>query len=399
MRSRKLAFALASLILLAVLIAVMPRIYAMYVGPWRQGVTLTINVLEESGTPARYARVKVFLLTSDGPKLIGEGGTFVSGVARVHVFIPRKPRGLLWKWEPFLEDGRVVRKFVETNEPSYASVNLGVIAIRPGEIGVRVFSLDPTKMRWPEDEASVTVKLEKPPSGKGGVSGAPPRTRPRPEDEISWWQFTPILKYATWDGIREWFKFNIGSKIEIQSKHQVCALWACGPWEDAGSTTVTLDRGLTGGYLTGRVVRTMYVKIKYVDWSYCDSFAGVCEDTIYAADTDMDFPDYYYVDKPWDGNLPSTGYTYLTHEGETTRLLIAGGYHWDLSVSINFGVDEGGPSVSLGVTFYRVSNPPSYLYIEGESRDPSYYVETVSMHGSGSQASCVVTYSNWVYRG
>ena len=398
MRSGKLVFVLASLILVVVLIAVVPEIYAMYVGPWRQGVTLTINVLEESGAPAKYARVKVFLLTSDGPKLIGEGGTFVSGVARVHVFIPREPRGLLWKWEPFLEDGRVVRKFVETNEPSYASVNLGVIAVGFGEIGVRVFSLDPTNMRWPEDEASVTVKLEKPPLGKGGVSGAPPRTRSGLE-EISWWQFTPILKYATWDGIREWFKFSIGSKIEVQSKHRVCGLRSCGSWEDAGYTVVTRDSGLIGGYLTGRVVRTVYAEVRYVYWSYCDSFTRLCVEDVYAADTGMDFFDYYYVDKPWDGSLPSTGHAYYTCWRGTRNLTITGGYRWDLTVLVNLSISGRHTSITLGTTFYEVPNPPSYLNIEAEDGAPGYCVETVSLHSSGGRASCVVTYSNWVYRG
>ncbi len=62
MRCRKLAFVFASLILVVVLVVVVPRIYAAYVGPWRQGVTPATNAVKELIMPTKYARIKVYVI-------------------------------------------------------------------------------------------------------------------------------------------------------------------------------------------------------------------------------------------------------------------------------------------------------------------------------------------------
>lgn len=403
-RRRRLTLLLGVATLITVAMGLLPTAYAWWVGPWRQGVTLHIKLVSGDGEPVPYALVRVFLLTDHGPVLLATSGTYRSGEALVHVFVPRIGVGPLLKREPSIVEVGNKRVFtyelVETGKPIYASVNMEVFAVglSPEEevAGVKVFSVDPTYMKWPEDSVTVTVKLWRIPATNSSEHGVRARkVKPGIVDEISWWQYTPILKYATWDGIKEWFKLEVGSKIEIESKDQVCALWACEPWKSAGSTQVTLNIGLTGGYPSGELVRTMLAYFKYVDYTYCDSFFGICEETVYAADTNMDFPKYEYLDESWDGHLPSSPYAYyITETGDKRSIPIFGGYHWDLSVSVGVGVGGEGASLTLGVTFTRVHNPISFLYVEGTA-DYGNAIKTVSVHGP-DPGSYVVTYSNWV---
>ena len=406
---RRLIVLLGVAALTAIAVNLLPTVYAWWVGPWRQGVTLHIKLVGSDGEPVPYALVRVFLLTDHGPVLLATSGTYRSGEALVHVFVPRIGVGSLWVMKPYVVEVGGERistyRFVETSKPIYASVNMEVFAVSLSPkwraAGVRVFSIDPTYMRWPEDSVTVTVKLQRIPAVNS--SGHEVRkVKPGIINEVSWWEYTPILKYATWDGIAAWYVLNIGAKIEVESKTQVCAAGtdSCTPWESAGSTQVTVNRGLGNpgkpGYISGELVRTLLAQLKYIDYWWCDAFAGVCEETIYAADTQQDFPKYEYLDESWDGHLPSSPYyaEFYTKAGVASKLPVYGGYHWDLSVSVSLGAGVSGPSISLGVTLARVRNPQLILYIIG---DPSYgrVFKAVSAHGP-DPGSFVVTYSNWV---
>ncbi len=404
---RRLIVLLSALILFILAVSFLPAMYAWWVSPWRQGVTLHVKLIDDEGRVVPYALVRVFLLTDNGPVLLASSGTYRCGEAVLHVFVPRVGDGFMLVPQRVADswgDKPTYTLIEDTRKPIYASVNLEVFAVGLSPegkmVGVRVFSLDPTYMKWPEDSASITVKMWRVPSLNtlNSNGSETPLVRGKMESgsgitsEVSWWQYTPILKYGAWDGIKEWYNIRIGSKVEIESKTRACVMY-CEPWRSAGSTQVTIDRGLTGGYLTGELVRTLYAEFKYVDFTYCDTFAGICEETVYAADTGMDFPKYEYLDESWDGHLPSSPYVYYTDVGETGRIAILGGYHWDLSVTV--GVNVGGePSVTLGVTFVKVSNPTSFLYIKGEEGYGNT-IKTASVHGPG-KGSYVVTYSNWV---
>ncbi len=398
-------FGIALLVILAV--SFLPTVYAWWVGPERQGITLRIRLIDSNGEAVPYALVRVFLLTDHGPVLLASSGTYRCGEAALHVFVPRVGNGFMLVPVRVDNSGGAGKPtytlITDFRKPIYASINLEIFAVdlspKGKMAGVKVFSMDPTYMKWPEDSISITVKMRKiliPVNSLGinedKVLWRPRKIKPSITSDVSWWQYTPILKYGTWDGIKEWFVFNTGSKIEIESKDRVCVM-DCEPWRSAGSTQVTVDSYLKGKPISGELVRTLYVKIKYVDYTYCDTFFGICEETIYAADTDTDFPSYKYLDQSWNGHLPSSPYVYYTYPGDTRGIKILGGYHWDLSVTVGVNIGEE-PSVTLGITFVKVPNPVSYLYIEGEEGYGNR-IKTVSIHGTG-EGSYVVTYSNWV---
>lgn len=379
-------------VIACILMAYAPTMYSQYyVGPSRQGLTLHIKVVGEDGNPVPYAMVRVFMLTDKGPSLVGGAGTSVNGVATAHVFIPRYGAGFLWKVLPYIEDHRLVHRFVETREPSYAAVNLGIVAVTPdGMIGAKVLFLDPSFMKWPEDAVYVTVKLRKPPAGIEGHEGLPG------SGVKSWWEYTPILKYGGGENVSMWYVLNFGVKVEVQSKYRVCGPGGCGDWEDAGSTQVTMDSGVSGGNVTGGTVKTLYLYLKYVDWTYCDPLTKACVNVIYAADTRMDPHKTAYSSTPWSGKLPDTPYCLVIPHDSTVGIVVNGGYHWDLSVSVNTSGKGADANITLGVTLSGKANPPLLLYVHaGHDGDADRYVKIVSPHGSGGRSSYVITYGDW----
>jgi len=382
------------IIIACVLVIYAPITYLRFrVSQSNQALTLHIRVVSEDGGSVPYARILVFMLTDKGPSLIGGAGTFANGAATAHVLIPRRVEYYVWRLEPYLRGGKIIYRFVRTNEPGYASVNLALIATSPnGMMGAKVLSVDPSFLKWPEDKTCVTVKLRRPPKGNGVVHEELTSNR-----VVSWWQHTPVLRFGAGDAVRIWYNFSVGSKVEVQSKYRVCGLGTCTSWESAGSTQVTVEVGIRGGNVTGHVVRTVYFDLRYVDWTYCDAITKTCVNIIYVADTRIDPHAMTYRDSPWRGKLPDTPYYLMIPHDSTVRIIVNGGYHWDLNVRVNTSAN-GGPNtyVTLGVTLSGKANPPVFLYVQaGHGEEGRQDVKIVSLHGSGGKGSYVVTYGDW----
>lgn len=371
---------LVVVLLVAVAMGLAAGVYAWLVGPGRQGVTLRIRLIDSDGEAVPYAVVRVFLLTDGGPVLLAVVRAYRCGEAAVHVFVPRVLVGL--SEVPYTLGGGVQRLI-------YASVNLEVFAVGLDPKGLlagsRAFSVDPTYMRWPEDSVSVTVRMWKVPgSGSGRVGTGVAKI-------TSSWQYTPVLKYSAWDRIRVWLNVSAGSKVEVESKSRVCGPGGCGVWRSTGSTQVTIDRRFVGGNLTGEVIRTLYMEFKYFDYTYCDPEFGVCEETVYAADTPADPGQYEYVDEVWDGRLPASPYAMYVLPGDMRIIPILGGYHWELFANIS---TYDGELITLGVTYARTPNPESLLYVKAGPGHGA--VKIVALHGP-EPGSYAVTYCRWVW--
>ena len=315
-----------------------------------QGVT--VQIIDEKGYPVS-AKILINELTENGPKQLWKGSGV--GIASVNLVLPKKEITTL----------EVGDKRVKV----YKSINLEVVAYTKGKIGIAIFSVDPAEAK-PKN-----VKI---------VLRDVPKIKSEPTPGV-WtkYEYTPVLKFATWDDIFAKYSYPRGAKIKIESKARPYG----SPTWLSGYTEVTLDDSLSSPYLTGENIYTVYFKIKYV-YAITEldmSDEKIYYEKVYAVDTSSDPIEDYRDRTGWNGHLPTDYDDYrLTYARNTRDIPITGGYDYTFSVSVGFSYPAG-ITVSLGVT--KIPSPTATLSIT--STRHSGWVKTVGFDGF------LESYSNW----
>ncbi|MEM2941118.1 MAG: hypothetical protein QW304_06185 [Thermoproteota archaeon] len=358
------------------------------VSPEVQRLDLTLFVLDHRGATAGSTHLVVFELTESGPRKLFEGASDEKGLYRGEVQLPRK----LAREKLAAVEGGEVREI-------YVSVNLWVVAFKESdgqavEVGTLTLSVDPTFMRHPLDSATHVVRLSKvemlvvPETANTLGSAFSCTVPPTGQDEV--WTPTTVLKFATWDNIQIKYDYVAGSKIRVSGKERYFIVSSCSytPWTDNAGTVITLDSGVSRGWLTGRTVYTEKFEFKYVFTRYWVT-SGVLIEKVYAADTSTD-PRYNpWETSSWSGSLPSWSYYYKTAQLTDSRSIPITGKDTGFTFSVGISFPKFPVSISLSVT--KNPSPVSYLYIKTGTWTSGYLAKTVSNDGTFLE-----TYSNWV---
>lgn len=381
-----------ALIAVTFLFLTLSLLYSLFtyasVSPEVQRLDLTLLVLDHRGATAGSTRLVVFELTESGPRKLLEGASDEKGLYRGEVQLPRK----LVREKLVAVEGGEVREI-------YASVNLWVVAFKESdgqavEVGTLNFSVDPTFMKHPLDSATYVVKLSKvgmlvvseTTNALGSASSC--TVPPTGQDEV--WTPTPVLKFATWDNIQIKYDYIAGSKIRVSGKERYFIVSSCSytPWTDNAGTVITLDSGISRGWLTGRAVYTEKFEFKYIFTRYWVT-SGVLIEKVYAADTGTDPRDNPWEISSWSGSLPGWSYYYKTAQLTDSRSIPITGKETGFTFSVGISFPKIPITISLGVT--KHPSPVSYLYIKTGTWTDDYKVKTVSNDGTFLE-----TYSNWV---
>jgi len=393
--ARGIALSTPSLIVLLIMYSLLltlqnPEAYFNLLDPSRiQQVELEVAVSRSDGRPAVGADVAVLLLSEEGPVEIARGrASLPGGVFRASITVPRilKRPGI------------------------YAAVNLMVAVSWKGgeEVGIRVFSIDPTNMLHPRDRHKVTVRMIKVPRSEealksAGLSGGQmclegPCWLPTGVIDESW-RYTQVLEFGTWDNIWAKVDYDSGTKVVVQSKVRYWVVGACRyddrGWMDSGSTTVTVDTPLFSGERDGRHVHKLKFKFRYVLYRYTPPNQNTVQaEVCYAVDTDSDANYYTWSESSWSGSLPSWSQGFIIYPGDKRRVEVGGSDQYIFSVSVSFSYNLLAQTVTvtvnLGVT--KTTTPPAYLYIRaGEAPEGYTKVKVVS-----PDSSYLKTRSNWV---
>ncbi|MGB9806451.1 MAG: hypothetical protein ACPLRT_06835 [Thermoproteota archaeon] len=358
-----------------------------------QVLDLGIEVYDSNGIVSN-ANIKIFELSVNGPVKLSEGYTNVLGTYKTRLFLKRKLVNII------------------ENKEIYASINLWIIAYSKdkNELGTLTFSVDPTFLKHPIDEAGYNIRLKKlNSSGKLASfidsSKTPKNLRgsspPYPPYQENSWAFTKVLVFSTWDNISARVYYVTGSKINVESKERVYDLTSSSyetDWYSSGTTTVTLNSGIThpNEYyppISGRYVYTLKFEFCYCYvTTWLDPGSKILE-MVYAADTDND-PRSYTVDSiSWSGSLPSSSYYYDILQRDSRDIPITGGSEYYLAWSVGVSVTFAGVGVGVSLGVGKQSSPNSYLRIyAGTWVNNSYKVRTVSLSGN----TFLESYSNWI---
>ncbi len=212
-KSGWLVVALIALVVLGVVTSIAVNVY--FKDKLVQGITVQME--DEGGKPIS-ANLIINELTDEGPKKIWSGSG--PGIVATSLILPKE------KVNTFEINGEKIRV--------YRSINLEVIAYTEGKMGVAIFSVDPAR---PEHKS---VKI---------VLRDVPKTKSEPTPGVwTTYEFTPVLKFATWDDIFAKYGYPRGAKIRIESKARPYG----SPTWVSGYTEVTLDSGLFSPYLSGK---------------------------------------------------------------------------------------------------------------------------------------------------
>ncbi|MGB9759340.1 MAG: hypothetical protein ACPLZG_05935 [Thermoproteota archaeon] len=108
-----------------------------------QVLDLGIEVYDSNGIVSN-ANIKIFELSVNGPVKLSEGYTNVLGTYKTRLFLKRKLVNII------------------ENKEIYASINLWIIAYSKdkNELGTLTFSVDPTFLKHPIDEAGYNIRLK-----------------------------------------------------------------------------------------------------------------------------------------------------------------------------------------------------------------------------------------------
>ncbi|MBO3769233.1 MAG: hypothetical protein JTT15_02345 [Candidatus Brockarchaeota archaeon] len=379
-----------------------------------QYLDLTISVIDHYGAPVENAYVVVFELAENGPIKLSEGFTDFTGKYKASFKIPRKTIYLtMWKVD---EAGNLYIDSHSQAIEAYAPVNLWIITHKTSEesgkqtleIGTLTFSIDPSEMKHPVDKLEKTITISKiePQKQKTedskDIVGASKTTTttscqiptyPYQEEK---WEYTSVLKFATWDNISAIFTFLPGSNIFVESKERYFLISSCSytSW-NSGYTTIKLDYGFgISEPVTGRYIYDQRVKLKYYFIRFWPPYqSSVLVEKVYAVDTNVDGAEISDIKNDyktsWSGLLPSWSY-FITLPQKYNRIIEITGksasFTISTGVSLSFYI---GVSVSLGVG--KAPSPVSYLIITADKWIDNYKVKIVSNDGTFLQ-----TYSNWV---
>jgi len=348
-KSGWLVVALIALVVLGVVTSIAVNVY--FKDKLVQGITVQME--DEGGKPIS-ANLIINELTDEGPKKIWSGSG--PGIVATSLILPKE------EVNTFEINGEKIRV--------YRSINLEVIAYTEGKMGVAIFSVDPAR---PEHKS---VKI---------VLRDVPKTKSEPTPGVwTTYEFTPVLKFATWDDIFAKYGYPRGAKIRIESKTRPYG----SPTWVSGYTEVTLDSGLFSPYLSGKNKYTVYFQIKYV-YAITELEMGeekIYYERVYAVDTNTDPVAGYRDYVSWHGNLPANyDEYYITPAGDTREIAITGGHDYAFSVSVGFSYPAG-ITVALGVT--KVPSPPATLSVTSTRSDG--WVKTAGFNGF------IESYSHWI---
>lgn len=359
-----------------------------------QVLDLGIKVYDHEGKEVNNARVEILELSVNGPMKLSEGYTNIFGTYKTRLFLKRKLVNII------------------ENKEIYASINVWVVAYSKDkeELGTLTFSVDPTFLRHPIDEVGYSIRLKKLNSSSKLVGFFDPSkvlksirssSPPYPPYQENSWAYTKVLAYSTWDNIGARVYYVIGSKINIESKERWYDLKSSTyktDWFSSGTTTVTLDRGITHPSEdyppeTGRYVHTLSFELYYCYITYWGDFGSIIVEKVYAVDTSNDPPRYTGSSNVWSGSLPSSQYYYETLQRDSSDIPITGGNEYYLAFSVGVSVTFTGVGVSVSLGVGKQASPSSILRMyAGTWINESYVVRTVSLSGS----TYLESYSNWI---
>ena len=290
-----------------------------------------VIVKHEDGKVASSVDVYLFLLAKEGIKLLSKVPTNGYGIARFYPTLPLKC-------------------FIHY----CTSVNLMAVAVSKNYLGVYTFSVDPTYDLYGPKVVNIELHRYISKSNKGENS----------DIGILWeqiidekYKFTPVLRFATYDGILAKWIFPAGSKVRVQSKCR----WPPGsdyPWYDCGYVDVTVDIPIIHErYENGRYLRTIRFNLKY---RYSIIRLGTISfEKVYAVDENNDPVSYDYLFSYWSG-YPVNGPDYFDIvPGDTRAINVTGGEVWDFSIAISFAYKW---SVALSLGIDKKPAPKAYVY-------------------------------------
>ena len=270
----------------------------------------------------------------------------------------------------------------------YKSVNLMVIALKKSYIGLKTFPIDPTYEGKPEPKI-IHLRTYKLITQKqlNKLERSKVLTSSSGEYVLNeWYQFTTVLKYSTYYGIKAKWSYPIGSKVRVQTKWR----WPPGssnPWYDGGYIEINVDSGVYSGWREGPYLRTLKFELKYKHSIV--AIGGIAIEKVYALDTSTDPRATREASTYWDGR-PVSGPKYYDIDQNTYRdIVISGGAGYDFRVYISLSYPWG-VSISLGVD--KRPSPYATLTIYAGTWQPGYVARIVSIGDSDFLNSRVFWY-------
>ncbi len=300
---------------------------------------MRISLRDEDGNAVSFAKVRVDMLTSDGPITVAQGIADKYGVFNVVLDIPRRFVGQAY--DP--SSGRFVDVF--------ASVNLRVIASKDGMFSKLYFPVDPTNLAHPLDTVSKTLVLRRIASSSSVGLASCNLPSPVPYQQATW-KYTEVLRFYIVSYIKAKYDYPIGAKIRVQVKYRFWSTYynlCSSNWMNGGYTEITLDRSLSSSYFSGMKRVKLRFEFKYIFDRYVSGGPGIdLEEDVYAVDTNNDPRGVRRSVTLWDGRGVRGANYYDTPPGDTTGIPVSGGYFYTFRVTVSFGYPLG-VSVNLGV--------------------------------------------------
>lgn len=312
---------------------------------------------DDEGNLLPGAKVYLYAIGEKGLKLLGERISGATGIASFRHSFPLSYYGT------HQLNGKLLNV--------YSSVNLMVIVNKGELIGLYTFPIDPTF------EAGIPKVVEVKTYRIPAVNPTQKEVFSSYNEQVlnEWYQYTQVLKFSTYYGIKALWFYPIGSKIQIQT------LWTYPPgtslWRDGGYVEITLDSGIgtnpdfprTGPYLWSE-----YFEFKY---RHSIVYGSLNIEYLYAVDTGLDPRSDQETKENW-YNTPVDGQYYEDlSQGKCRQFNVTGGYNYDFSVAISLGFPWS-VSVTLGVS--KNPAPISTLTICTEEWAQGYVARVVSLN-------------------
>lgn len=376
--------------LFAIIVLSLPLIIGftgVYADQGVQNVDIQVKVKMKNGDAAAYPRVQIYHLSEQGPRLIASGSGSQNGLYGWRITVPR-----VW-------GNRLYAPELKREIDMYAAANILILAYdeKTSTAGSLAVSVDPSFMKWPSDSFVTEVTLTDELPRAVEASSVEVLSLPPPPNQI--WRLTNIVEYATWDQIWANASFPIGSKIDIESKQRAYDplnnRYLTG-WSSAGSTTITLDRGVGYPIITGKSKLTGIFNLSYILCYISIPNTFYYYETVYAVDTSMDPIRATSSQSSWSGSVSGSN-PYVTGQNMPwTNIPITQASQWAFTITVSFGVSyppgSVGISVSLGVVRYSI--PYGRVMIRTGTWTQGYEVFTY-----GREYGFRRSYSVWKYIG
>ncbi len=318
-------------------------------------------VKTDDGEVLGSANVYLFVMTSRGWELIGSTYTSSIGVALFRPALPLVSAGV------FELNGSKLRV--------YKSVNLMVVVVKKPYIGLYTFAVDPTsELGFPETVFVKAYRLLENEGRAASSSGIGVRYTTSWENVLNEWQeYTTVLRYSTYYGIKAKWNYPIGSKVRVQTKWR----WPPGsssPWQDGGYVDINVDIGTASDWRTGPYIRTLQFKLNYTHSII--SLGAVAIEEIYAKDTPYDPVATRELVSSWN-NVPVSGPIHVDVQQETTRTIdVSGGEDYDFNVQVTLSYPW---TISIGLGVDKNPSPIATLTIYADEWSPGYVARIVSL--------------------